>query len=62
MVAGSIVGMEISSALALGRSLLREHGLEHWRVTTDHAKTRAGVCRFGTLQPQPPEVPIGPEA
>ncbi|MFW5474700.1 SprT-like domain-containing protein [Knoellia sp. CPCC 206450] len=40
--------MEISSALALGRSLLREHGLEHWRVTTDHAKTRAGVCRFGT--------------
>ena len=39
--------MEISSALALGRSLLRDHGLEHWRVTTDRAKTRAGVCRFG---------------
>jgi hypothetical protein len=38
--------MEISSALALGRSLLRDHGLEHWRVTTDRAKTRAGVCRF----------------
>ncbi|GGB88564.1 hypothetical protein GCM10011314_30450 [Knoellia flava] len=48
MAAGSMVGMEISSALALGRSLLREHGLEHWRVTTDRAKTRAGVCRFGT--------------
>lgn len=39
--------MEISAALALGRSLLRDHGLEHWRVTTDRAKTRAGVCRFG---------------
>lgn len=39
--------MEISSALALGRSLLRDHGLEHWRVATDRAKTRAGVCRFG---------------
>lgn len=39
--------MEISTALALGRRLLREHGLEHWSVTTDRAKTRAGVCRFG---------------
>jgi len=38
--------MEISPALALGRRLLREHGLEHWHVTTDRAKTRAGVCRF----------------
>ncbi|MFC7488321.1 SprT-like domain-containing protein [Knoellia sp. CPCC 206453] len=38
--------MEISPALALGRRLLREHGLEHWNVTTDRAKTRAGVCRF----------------
>lgn len=40
--------MEISPALALGRRLLREHGLEHWSVTTDRAKTRAGVCRFAT--------------
>lgn len=46
MVAGSIVGMEITPALSLGRRLLREHGLEHWTVTTDRAKTRAGVCRF----------------
>lgn len=46
MVAGSIAVMEISPALALGRRLLREHGLEHWTVTTDRAKTRAGVCRF----------------
>ncbi|WP_404383507.1 SprT-like domain-containing protein [Knoellia locipacati] len=38
--------MEIPAALALGRDLLHEHGLEHWRVTTDRAKTRAGVCRF----------------
>jgi predicted SprT family Zn-dependent metalloprotease len=41
-------GMDISSAIALGRRLLREHGLEHWTITTDRAKTRAGVCRFAT--------------
>lgn len=46
MVAGCLGDMEISPALALGRRLLREHGLEHWNVTTDRAKTRAGVCRF----------------
>ncbi|KRE41082.1 SprT-like domain-containing protein [Knoellia sp. Soil729] len=40
--------MDISSALALGRRLLREHGLEHWTITTDRAKTRAGVCRFAS--------------
>lgn len=40
--------MEISPALALGRRLLREHGLEHWSVRTDRAKTRAGVCRFAS--------------
>lgn len=42
--------MEISAALALGRRLLREHGLEHWAITTDRAKTRAGVCRFAARQ------------
>jgi predicted SprT family Zn-dependent metalloprotease len=41
-------GMDISSALALGRRLLREHGLEHWTITTDRAKTRAGVCRHAS--------------
>lgn len=46
MVTGVLGDMEISPALALGRRLLREHGLEHWTVTTDRAKTRAGVCRF----------------
>lgn len=40
--------MEITAALALGRRLLREHGLDDWRVVADHAKTRAGACRFRT--------------
>ncbi|PRY56110.1 SprT-like family protein [Knoellia remsis] len=40
--------MEIPAALALGRRLLREHGLEDWTLTTDRAKTRAGACRFAT--------------
>lgn len=38
--------MEIKAALALGGSLLREHGLDGWRIGIDGAKTRAGVCRF----------------
>jgi predicted SprT family Zn-dependent metalloprotease len=46
VVTGLLGDMEITPALALGRRLLREHGLEHWHVTTDRAKTRAGVCRF----------------
>ena len=48
VVAGSIIGMEITAALTLGRRLLREHGLGDWSIRTDRAKTRAGVCRFGT--------------
>lgn len=40
--------MEITAALTLGRRLLREHGLGDWSIRTDRAKTRAGVCRFGT--------------
>ena len=40
--------MEITAALALGRRLLREHSLDDWRVVADHAKTRAGACRFRT--------------
>ncbi|MBM6404151.1 SprT-like domain-containing protein [Phycicoccus sp. CSK15P-2] len=42
--------MEISKALALGRALLTEHGLDGWTVVADRAKTRAGVCRFGRRQ------------
>ncbi len=40
--------MEMTIALALGRRLLREHGLDDWRLIADDAKTRAGVCRFRT--------------
>ena len=42
--------MEVSRALAMGRSLMREHGLEGWQIVADRAKTRAGVCRFGRRQ------------
>lgn len=42
--------MEIGRALAMGRGLVREHGLEGWTVVADRAKTRAGVCRFGRRQ------------
>ncbi|MBR7744386.1 SprT-like domain-containing protein [Phycicoccus sp. BSK3Z-2] len=38
--------MEVQRALAMGRALMHEHGLEDWRLVTDRAKTRAGVCRF----------------
>ncbi len=42
--------MEVTAALAIGRSLLREHGLDGWQIVADGAKTRAGVCRFGRRQ------------
>ena len=42
--------MEVTRALALGRRLLREHGLDDWTIVADRAKTRAGVCRFGRRQ------------
>lgn len=42
--------MEVTKALAVGRRLLREHGLEDWTIVADRAKTRAGVCRFGKRQ------------
>ena len=38
--------MEVTRALATGRRLLREHGLDDWTIVADRAKTRAGVCRF----------------
>jgi hypothetical protein len=38
--------MEITRALATGRRLLREHGLDDWTIVADRAKTRAGVCRY----------------
>ena len=42
--------MEMNRALAVGRRLLREHGLDDWTIVADRAKTRAGVCRFSTRQ------------
>jgi SprT-like family len=42
--------MEVTKALAMGRSLLHEHGLDGWRLVADRAKTRAGVCRYGRRQ------------
>ncbi|KRE61560.1 SprT-like domain-containing protein [Nostocoides sp. Soil756] len=42
--------MEVQHALAMGRRLVAEHGLDGWSVVADRAKTRAGVCRFGTRQ------------
>ena len=42
--------MEVTRALATGRRLLREHGLDDWTIVADRAKTRAGVCRFAQRQ------------
>ena len=42
--------MEMTRALATGRRLLREHGLDDWTIVADRAKTRAGVCRFAKRQ------------
>lgn len=42
--------MEVTTALAAGRRLLREHGLDDWVIVADRAKTRAGVCRFAQRQ------------
>lgn len=37
--------MELNAALTMGRELMAEHGLAHWLLRLDRAKTRAGVCR-----------------
>ena len=42
--------MDMTQALSLARRLMAEHGLEGWTVVADRAKTRAGVCRFGSRQ------------
>lgn len=42
--------MDVRDAVSLARRLVREHGLDGWTVVLDNAKTRAGVCRFGTRQ------------
>ena len=42
--------MEVTRALATGRRLLREHGLDGWTIVADRAKMRAGVCRYSRRQ------------
>jgi predicted SprT family Zn-dependent metalloprotease len=39
--------MDLRVAYDEAQRLLREHGLDDWRVELDGAKRRAGVCRFG---------------
>ena len=46
----SVVGMDLSAAYAMGRTLLDEHGLTDWTLHFDRAKTRAGVCRGARRQ------------
>ena len=38
--------MNIDEARTLAEGLMREHHLTGWRLTFDHARTRAGVCRY----------------
>lgn len=38
--------MDTRDALTLARQLLDQHGLTHWTVQLDSAKTRAGICRY----------------
>ena len=38
--------MDLDEALAMGRQLLDQHGLDEWDFRFDRAKRRAGLCRF----------------
>ena len=38
--------MDTNDALALARELLDRHGLPDWDVRLDHARRRAGSCRY----------------
>ncbi len=38
--------MDLREALSMADTMLREHGLDGWRVQLDGAKRRAGVCRY----------------
>jgi predicted SprT family Zn-dependent metalloprotease len=38
--------LELTAARHLASGLIARHGLRGWTVVFDHAKTRAGVCRF----------------
>lgn len=37
--------MNLRHAWSLGRELMTRHGIEHWTLTFDGAKRRAGLCR-----------------
>ena len=37
--------MDLRMALAMGRGLMEQHGLDDWILVFDRAKTRAGACR-----------------
>jgi len=38
--------MELRAAYEMATALVREHGLDAWRVEFDSAKRRAGICRY----------------
>ncbi len=40
--------MHLDDAEAMALRLMRAHGLGVWRFAFDRAKTRAGVCRYGS--------------
>lgn len=37
--------MDLDDARRMGRALMDRHGLGHWQLVFDNAKTRAGICR-----------------
>jgi predicted SprT family Zn-dependent metalloprotease len=39
--------MNLDSARRLARTLMTQHGLNHWRFEWDNAKGRFGACHFG---------------
>lgn len=42
--------MDVDEAVRQARELLRDHGLEEWRVVITRAKRQAGVCRYSTRE------------
>ncbi|MHB1065113.1 MAG: SprT-like domain-containing protein [Georgenia sp.] len=38
--------MDLRVVMRLGEELLAQHGLTGWHLTLDHARRRAGACRF----------------
>ena len=42
--------MDVEDATRMAQRLLELHGLDDWTLVLDRAKTRAGICRYGTRQ------------